>query len=103
MDDVTRFIEDVKTVGTGIDAVRAKGDSYGLHLIVAKAFEGAVPYVDDDGEHVVTRVGNDLYGAYGKIGSVGRRSTEAYHRMTDAERKSFEEMHAGGLTACITA
>lgn len=89
MDEVTRFIEDVKAIDPHVGPACANGGSYRLHLVVAAAFKGAVPYVDRDGVNVATRIGNDLYDVRGKIGAVGKRDTDAYHRMTVSELESL--------------
>lgn len=90
MDDVAQFIKGVRLPGSDGGYVRTRDGSYALHLVVAQAFEGSVPYVDTRDGKVVTRVGNDLYSADGKIGSVGKRCTESYRRMSADEMAAAE-------------
>ena len=91
MDDVVEFILAVKGLDPHVEQACLHGGCYRFHKVLAMAFAGAVPYMNAERDHVVTRVGNVLYDVTGRIGSVTGKAGDAYHRMDDTEIRVAEK------------
>lgn len=61
------------------------GDCYRFHLFLKKMFPDAVPYMNRERDHVVTRIGDGFYDATGRVGSVYGKAATRYHEMDAKE------------------
>ena len=86
-DDVVEFIEKVVRLDKNVRYACLHGSCYNLYEVVKCVFETAEPYINGQRDHVAIRVGNILYDANGRIGSIVGKAGDKYHKMDATEKR----------------
>lgn len=94
MDDVERFIELIKSLDTHIETACLHGACYKFYKVLSRVYPNATPYMNNERNHVVTRVGNGLYDITGRVGSISGKAADKYHRMSNVELRVASKWHS---------
>ena len=87
-DGVELFVSSVRELHPGLEQACLHGNCYKFHKVLSMAYTDAVPYVNAERDHVVTRIGDGLYDITGRIGGVNGKAGRAYHVMSASEEKA---------------
>lgn len=79
------------------------GDCYRFHLFLKEMFPDAVPYMNRERDHVVTRIGDGFYDATGRVGSVYGKAATRYHEMDAKEVAVAGKWGRGGSSHSSSA
>lgn len=94
MDDVEQFIELIRTLDAHITTACLRGSCYKFYKVLSRVYPDATPYMNTERNHVVTRIGNSLYDITGRVGSVGGKAADKYHRMDETEIRVAQKWHS---------
>ena len=80
--DPVDFISTISDLDPSLKRICLNGACYKFHLVLKSAFPEAVAYMNEQRDHVVTKIGTDLYDISGKL---PRKRHADYHEMTPKE------------------
>ena len=100
--DVANVVDVIRRFAPDMRHRCLHGDCYQFHLFLKEMFPDAVPYMNRERDHVVTRIGDDFYDVTGRVGSAHGKAASRYHEMDAKEVAVAAKWGRGGAPLAMS-
>lgn len=84
--DIIEFIKTIKESFVGAETVFCYGSCYSLYLILKRINNNAIPLINEEGQHIITNIGDDYYDINGLF-----LDHQNFRPLTEIETLYFKE------------